>query len=450
MKFKITILLTALLACFALKAQEITGVVKDKSTAEALPYATIALQNKSIGVITDEYGNFRLELKNVHPKDTLIISYLGYDALKRSIADVQKNGECLLAPYAFEIAEVQISPADIEAILQKTYDSFYKNHVHKDLNTKGYYREQFFEGNQCVRFGELVFDSKTYEKEGKSYSTLVPQLSRSVEDSVFLKKFNGIFNSRRMLIPFGIDNYFDNGIAESLKIEDFHKFMGNFFFDKQKDGFKVEYNLRDNYIRKGRENYFIKFDVAKKGKNVAAGHFLIDRATYGIAAFEVELNEEENLTRLLIPARFRLIMKIFGFSAEIKGYNAQINNNFEDGKWLVDNGLQVLKGGFAKRGQWFRGKVVNEFHSYYSKDLKYAKATKDFKDVRTNDFASTFWKNYPYAAIQPRQQAHIERIITSNIGFSGEVLNEKVQKKVAKKKAKEKAKAEAAKSEDQE
>ncbi|MEZ5024617.1 MAG: carboxypeptidase-like regulatory domain-containing protein [Chitinophagales bacterium] len=422
-------------------AVDLIGTVKDKLTGEPLPYATVSHLNQNSGVITDENGNFRLELEKIDKKDTLVISYLGYKVLKRTTFEISKSPDCLLEQYAFEIAEVEIRPIDIENILRKTYDEFYKNHVHKNIATKSYYREQFFEGNKCVRYGEAVIQSRFYEEKGKDMSVVEPILARSIEDSSWLQSFNDIFNSRKMVIPIGIDTYFDNKVTESVNVEQFHKFMGKFFFEKKNDGFKVEYQLRKNYTLNGRENYFIKFDIEKRNKDVASGHFLIDNENYGIAAFEIQLSKEEDLTKVLIPPRFRLILKLLGYSVEIGHFEAKINNRLIDGKWYIGNGIQVIQGGIAKRGDWFRGKVVNEFHSFNSSTYKKIEATnKKFVDQRVNDFSSDFWGNHPYSAIQPNQQEYIEKIIAANEQFSGKVLSDRTRKKVEKAEAKEESK----------
>ncbi len=437
-------LILSLIIVFTLKfsfAIDLIGVVKDGDTGEPLPYATVSFIDKNVGVITDENGNFRLEIKKANNKDTLQISYLGYKVLKKTTKEISITPECLLTPYAFEIAEVEIKPLEVENILRQTYDRFYENHVHKNLVTKGYYREQLFDNNKCVRFGEAVFDTRFSVVDGEDVSKLEPHLARSIEDSTFLKNFNSIFNKKRMMIPFGIDNYFDNGVAESVNVKQFHEFLGKIFFDKKNDGFLLDYKLNQNYKLNGRENYYIEFTVEKKGVKFANGHLLIDNDNYGIAAFEIEFNEDEDLTKILIPARFRLIMRLLGFQINIVDFEAKLNNKYSNGKWLPGNGIQILQGDIAKSGNWFKAKMANEFHSFHSPKYKAVKK-KDakFEDIRVNNFDSDFWGNYPFSPIQPKQQQYIEGIKTANAQFSGEVLSNKVKKKIAKKKKKEAAK----------
>jgi TonB-dependent receptor len=57
---------------------EISGVIKDLTTKEALPYATVAIKGTVTGVVTDLEGNFRLP--NLEAGSyTLRITYVGYE-----------------------------------------------------------------------------------------------------------------------------------------------------------------------------------------------------------------------------------------------------------------------------------------------------------------------------------------------------------------------------------
>jgi TonB-dependent receptor len=82
--FMLILLITVMGGQYALFAQkasngEISGVAKDLSTKEPLPYATVSIKGTATGVITDLQGNYRLT--NLHPGDyTLRITYVGYEA----------------------------------------------------------------------------------------------------------------------------------------------------------------------------------------------------------------------------------------------------------------------------------------------------------------------------------------------------------------------------------
>ena len=69
---------------------EISGVVKDLSSKEALPYATVVIKGTVTGMVTDLDGNFRIG--NIQPgKYTLLISYIGYST--KEVEVTLKAGE---------------------------------------------------------------------------------------------------------------------------------------------------------------------------------------------------------------------------------------------------------------------------------------------------------------------------------------------------------------------
>lgn len=69
---------------------EISGVVKDQSSKELLPFATIIIKGKITGTITDTEGKFRLP--NLRPGDYILeVSYVGYN--KKEVTATLKPGE---------------------------------------------------------------------------------------------------------------------------------------------------------------------------------------------------------------------------------------------------------------------------------------------------------------------------------------------------------------------
>ena len=429
-------ILFVVITFFNSHAIHIQGTVVDLKDNAPLPYTNIVLKSNYQGVISDEHGNFKLELNQNIKKDTLIVSYIGYQV--KHIPISKTIDTIKLEPLVFKIKEVVITPISIENILKQTHEKFFENHIHLNTVSESYYREQIFDNNECIRFGEAVYKTYVYKKEKENLAITIPYLARSIEDSIFLHKVNHIFNNRRELVKFGIDNIFTGEISEGFNLKNYHKFMGEIFFDQKKDGFKIKYDLKESENVKGRETYLISFDVTKKGIAIADGHLLIDKENYGIAGFGIKFREEENLTRLLIPPRFKIIMKLLGYSVRINSFEAKLYNKYRDGKWFIGDAIQILEIDVAKRGKWVHGKLINEIyelnntqHNLTAKELE--KKVK-FKDVRTNDFSYGFWKPYMYAPLQPIHHNYISKIKASNQEFTGSIYTKKVNKRKNKQK----------------
>ena len=107
-----TTLFILLFLSAALHAQQtFRGRVVDAETGEPLPYASIYVAEGK-GTLTNEDGNFLLRVK---PKEELKISYVGYNPVTYTAADMPKVVR--LKPMANVLHEVQ--PTPIETIILK-------------------------------------------------------------------------------------------------------------------------------------------------------------------------------------------------------------------------------------------------------------------------------------------------------------------------------------------
>lgn len=86
------------------------GYVKDSATREALPFASVFVQDGERGTTSDETGYFYLELNNISPSDTLVIAYLGYKLYKKTLTDADFSDEFLLISAPAELSKIVVTP----------------------------------------------------------------------------------------------------------------------------------------------------------------------------------------------------------------------------------------------------------------------------------------------------------------------------------------------------
>ncbi len=84
----------------------ITGNVKDKSSGQPLPYASVYIASQNLGTITKENGNFSLKCDN--DSGILTISYLGYESVSLPMEKWKDQLNVSLTPKDFIIDEVTI------------------------------------------------------------------------------------------------------------------------------------------------------------------------------------------------------------------------------------------------------------------------------------------------------------------------------------------------------
>ena len=125
--------------------QTVTGKVVDISTSEPLAYVNIGVIGQPRGTITDETGNFELEINNLSVEATVRFSMIGYIAQTYTIKELSDNNgrkiELKSAPIS--LSEVVIKPGKLRKIgvTKRRFTSssgWGGNNFRKDGYGKGY------------------------------------------------------------------------------------------------------------------------------------------------------------------------------------------------------------------------------------------------------------------------------------------------------------------------
>lgn len=113
----------------------IQGIVMDKSTHEVLPFVNIVALNGKVGTSTDIEGKF--SLNSTIKIEQITLSYIGYETLKYTITDGEKQ-IVYLNKKVVELAEAYIypgiNPADV--LMEKVISNKKINNPEKNINFK--------------------------------------------------------------------------------------------------------------------------------------------------------------------------------------------------------------------------------------------------------------------------------------------------------------------------
>ena len=92
--------------CTFLQAQiQLKGNVKDTNNL-AIPYCSIGIKDSEIGAITDENGQFSIEIPENLAKSQLIFDAAGYDEKSISVKEIQQNSVVILNEKVVSLTEV--------------------------------------------------------------------------------------------------------------------------------------------------------------------------------------------------------------------------------------------------------------------------------------------------------------------------------------------------------
>ena len=138
----------------------LSGKVTDKTTGQALPYATIKLVGTSIGTTTNQAGNFVFRIPSAISNPVVAFSYLGYQSVR--LEGQNRNQHQLtitLEPNAVKLKEVVVRPIDPLQIITKSLEKLAKNYASQPYKAEGFQREYVTAGHSVIQLLEVAFRS---------------------------------------------------------------------------------------------------------------------------------------------------------------------------------------------------------------------------------------------------------------------------------------------------
>jgi hypothetical protein len=173
--------------CFTLglTAQEIVlkGTVIDAQDESPLAYAHINIVGQGKGTLSNAAGQFSLKLEQIHLKDSVLISYLGYDAKVLSVESLVGNTTSIrLDPSVLDLTEVVVKPMDGQKMIEEAIQKVPQNFANQPHIKEGFYRLISEDEGTYLHLSEAVFDVFLSEYSAKSKDYLKLIKARSVKD----------------------------------------------------------------------------------------------------------------------------------------------------------------------------------------------------------------------------------------------------------------------------
>jgi len=164
------LILFVTVVCYAQNDKVITGRIVDVNTNDPVPYATIRVKNKTIGVVANAEGDFNIPLWLESVGDTILVSCIGYTTTPFAFKQLSRETITILhvKPAVTQLAEVVIrsktrklrqkgDPSAI-GIVAHAIRSIPLNYPQTPYSYLGYYRDyQVREGNY-INLNEAIVD----------------------------------------------------------------------------------------------------------------------------------------------------------------------------------------------------------------------------------------------------------------------------------------------------
>ena len=282
----------------------ILGEVCAAESNTRLPFASVNLKNKFKGTVANNEGAFTFTLTKEHNKDTLEVSFIGYEKQEVLIDTIQQKLIIRLNPSNFVLSEIVLSPLKPEDYIKLAVKNMPANFPNAPYITQAYFSNQ------------ITVNKKKLSHEESFFNTFHHVENDSVDHQLILHKKNEINPEEMDLfyeetsIDLGNQYNTPNFILERGKTStneiDFYLDSLNFK--------KFEYQFNPNEIP---GYHSILFKSLKPIYHMElSGEILIDKASYAI----VSVNYEGIIN---IPFKIKPILFFAGFGVE----NPKIKSN---------------------------------------------------------------------------------------------------------------------------
>jgi len=185
------------------KDSELKGLVLDMGQQTALPYANIYVLHKDVGVISNELGEYSIDISKLDKTDTLRFQYIGYKTKNLTIGYLIDSSTVYLKEDIINLSETLIfgdapDPKSIVEKILKNKDVNYKRGANKEQT---FIRERYMSDLDDLKlnlkknsFSELSDEfigkfEKSIPKKSISYTDFLGYIyySGNADDSVILK-----------------------------------------------------------------------------------------------------------------------------------------------------------------------------------------------------------------------------------------------------------------------
>ncbi|MCK5443829.1 MAG: carboxypeptidase-like regulatory domain-containing protein [Maribacter sp.] len=163
--FKNYFFILFLLTTFFCSSQERTyifGQLVDSTQNEPVPFASIRIKGKTLGVITNIDGTFKIPLRYKALGETIEISCMGYSSKEILIEELSEDqgNIIVLKPEGFKLNEVVVS-ANIKKLSTKqivriAVNSIPQNYPAENFNIIGYYRDYQVKNGNYTNLSEAI------------------------------------------------------------------------------------------------------------------------------------------------------------------------------------------------------------------------------------------------------------------------------------------------------
>lgn len=295
---------------FSQRDDFIRGKLLDAKTLEPIVFASIRIKDRSLGVISNLDGSFRIPMKYQEYGDIIEISSMGYRTKEVLIHDFSRfvTNTVRLQPAIYELPEATVSAKRKRRrlrpreIVQKAIDRLLENYPTEPYTQVGYYRDYQLDNDEYVNLNEAilaVYDQGFGAIDSTTTKVALYDYKENLDfrrDTMARKPYNYSFKGDLKIIDKGyLSAYGGNeftilGVHNAIRNHRINSYSFVHRFDT--DLLKEHVFSRDDDSSIGEEAlYTIKF-IRKLPVHTAYGRLYISKYDYSIFKMDYAVYDE--------------------------------------------------------------------------------------------------------------------------------------------------------------
>jgi len=365
----------------------ITGKVVDLETKEPLPYASIGIIGKPIGLISNEQGEFDFHIPSEMRNDILVVSMLGYKTFEAPVWSLISTSAVAIELQAGTVMLKEVVIVDsLKAgeILRLALERIESNYPMEPFQLEGFYRDIKKLGGTYISLLEAavkIYDENYYAPRNKfklRERVALQEVRRSIGYS---SKFTDFFDKDNLLEDLLLNN---NVRYRQFPEEDI-------FFKSLKFEDDTQFNGREVFVVTHTQDYLLRV--------------FIDKETYGIIHLEyvndhqAELEKKRGLESRFVKVKRTIDFKLFEGKLFLNYITVTSQVNWyesETGKLKFEAELE-------------RRLLINNIHSKSPERISLAKKMKSYGlQYQDQPYNKKFWDNYNVIKETPLDQKIVE------------------------------------------
>jgi hypothetical protein len=316
------------------------GKVVDQATGVPLPLASVRLEGTPIGTLTNNAGEFLLNVPERYSRASVTLSFMGYSTVTFSLDQPRIPELFTLQAIQTTLSAVTVTSKNGLSILQEAIARIRENYDTGSVVYTCFSRDlQLRNQDVPMAAGEFVYQAYRGAGKNASQKQIKVVKGHQMKDFAFLQSVLQSFPRWT-----GFDAEVDkNGIflADLNAQNSYNEFPGPGFLKRHE--FEL---LGSSLLEGGRDVYVVAFDQkdAYKNKSLYKGKIYIDTESLAFVRIESELSPK-GIRHAKFFDTSRAMALLFGYSrCAVLGTRTIINYKPWNGKWYPSKPGDLLEG----------------------------------------------------------------------------------------------------------